>query len=344
MTTNTIEVSKPVIQRTRAIGGKRFNLIVVALGIWLMIGGYSDAWAHNHLPLDNFFTPWHAAFYSGVLVSFFFMVGTFVRNRLSGYPAHLAMPEGYELSLIGVLIVAFGGVGDMIWHILFGIELNIDGAFSPTHIAVTIGLALIVSGPYRALWHSSIPRVGASLLSLLPMLLSLAFTLSVITIITQIFHPFVNIWASDPTQSNEVVAVTAMFLQTGILMGLVLFTLRRWQLPFGSLTLVLTLNMLFLSFMHDHYIFIPVVLLAGLIADVLVWKLRPSVKNPTSFYIFAFTVPIVLYLLYFLSLKLTTGVYWTIHLWLGSTFITGIVGFLLCLLLVPPALPAHIAE
>ena len=36
----------------------------------------------------------------------------------------------------------------------------------------------------------------------------------------------------------------------------------------------------------------------------------------------------VLYLLYFLVLKLIYGVNWTIHLWLGTTFVAGIVGLL----------------
>ncbi len=148
----------------RGANSTRYDWAMIALGIWLMVGGYSDGWAHNHLPVDNFFTPWHAAFYSGFLAAMIFLVGTFIRNRRRGYPTQLAMPAGYELSLLGVVIIFFGGIGDMIWHMLFGIELNIDGALSPTHIAITIGLALVVSGPFRAAWqrnnhnhHADIP-------------------------------------------------------------------------------------------------------------------------------------------------------------------------------------------
>src|SRR5712692_4722270 len=324
----------------RGANSTHYDWAMIALGIWLMVGGYSDGWAHNHLPVDNFFTPWHAAFYSGFLAAMIFLVGTFIRNRRSGYPTRLAMPAGYELSLLGVVIIFFGGIGDMFWHMLFGIELNIDGALSPTHIAITIGLALVVSGPFRAAWQRANDSSQLTLVSLLPMLLSLTFTLSTITIIMQIFHPFVFAWASDPTGSNQGLGVASIAMQTGILMGFVLLTIRRWMLPFGSFTLVFTLNMVFLSFMQDHYLFILVAALAGLTADLLIRQLKPSTTKQLEIHIFGFIVPVVLYLLYFLALKLTSGIFWTIHLWLGSTFLAGIIGSLLSYLLVPPQIPA----
>src|SRR5436305_13289904 len=118
----------------RVANSTRYDWAMIALGIWLMVGGYSDGWAHNHLPVDNFFTPWHAAFYSGFLASMTFLSATFIRNRIRGYPWQKAMPAGYELSLLGVLIILFGGIVDMICHILFGIVLCINGSLSPTHI------------------------------------------------------------------------------------------------------------------------------------------------------------------------------------------------------------------
>src|SRR6266568_2195113 len=344
------EVSKAEVaqltEKGQAIGGTGFDWVVVALGTWLMVGGYSDGWAHNHLPIDNFFTPWHAAFYSGFLASMIFLSATFIRNRIRGYSWQKAMPAGYELSLLGALIILFGGVGDMIWHILFGIELSIDGALSPTHIAVAIGLALVVSGPFRAAWQRSNVGSRPGFLSLLPMLLSLTFTLSTITIISQFAHPFVYTSASDPDQTfaSRGLAVASIVLQTVILMGLVLVTMRRWTLPFGALTLVFTLNIIFLSFMRDHYLLITVAALAGLIADLFIRFLKPSTARPSELRLFAFVVPTVLYLLYFLALTLTTGVNWTIHLWLGSTVVAGVTGFLLSYLLVPPKVPSERVE
>ena len=40
-----------------------------------------------------------------------------------------------------------GAIGDMFWHIIFGIEVSIDALLSPTHLLLLIGALLILSGP-----------------------------------------------------------------------------------------------------------------------------------------------------------------------------------------------------
>jgi len=127
-------------------------------------------------------------------------------------------------------------------------------------------------------------------------------------------------------------------------MGLVLLTLRRWILPFGFFTFLLTLNIALLSFMQDTYVLIIAAILAGLSADVLYRGLKPSIDRPADLRIFAFLMPVVLYLLYFLVLKLTTGVNWTIHLWLGTTFVAGIADLLLSFLLIPLEIPEKVVD
>ena len=337
-----------VTKESQVAGSVRFDWTVIALSTWLVLGGYSDAWAHNHVPsLETFFTPWHGVLYTGLLVTIFFLVGAYIRNRRRGYSWNNALPPGYGLSLIGVVFFAIGGVGDLIWHTLFGIELNIDGALSPTHLLLTSSLVLIVGGPYRAAWHLSNGGLKQGLLQSLPMLLSLTYMLSIITLIAQIAHPFVNLWPSFSQQDPftiQALAVVSILLQTIILMGLVLLTIRRWSLPFGSFTLLLTLNITLLSFMQDTYVLIIVAVVAGLCTDALYVWLIPSLTRPADLRLFAFAVPVVLYLLYFLALKLTTGVNWTIHLWLGTTFVAGIAGFLLSFLLVPPEVPGKAEE
>ncbi len=76
---------------------------------------------------------------------------------------------------------------------------------------------------------------------------------------------------------------------------------------------------------------------AGLAADALAHWLTPSVRRLR---LFAFAVPTLVYVFYFLTLALTGGIGWTVHFWLGSTVLAGAVGLLLSYLLVPPALPA----
>lgn len=346
MDAGNISVKKGT-KESQVVGSVRFDWIMIAVCTWLVAGLYADAWAHNHLPIDNFFTPWHATLYSGLFAVAIFLVGTFVRNRLRGYTTLQAMPPGYELSLLGVILFFFCGIGDLLWHLAFGIEKSIDAALSPTHIGIVISAVLILSGPFRAAWRRPNAGLKQNLLILLPMLLSWTYTLSAITVIAQFAHPFVFLWPTYSQQDPftiQALAVVSILLQTIILMGLVLLAIRRWTLPFGSLTLLFTLNITLLSFMQDNYALIIVAALAGLTADALYLWLKPSVTQPADLRLFAFVVPVELYLLYFLMLKLTSGVNWTIHLWLGTTFVAGIAGLLLTFLLVPPEMPGKAAE
>jgi hypothetical protein len=86
---------------------------------------------------------------------------------------------------------------------------------------------------------------------------------------------------------------------------------------------------------HDRYALILVALVAGIVADLLVWLLKPTTTRSAALRLFAFFVPAVLYLLYFLTLILTSGISWSIHLWLGSTLLAGIAGLLLSYVRVP---------
>src|SRR2546421_2317997 len=327
----------------RVAGGVQFDWFLLISCTWLLGGAYLDAWAHNHIRLETFFTPWHAVLYSGLLAVLTFHFGALIRNRLQGYSWRNAMPDGYWLSLLGIIGFAAGGVGDMIWHILFGIELNIDGALSPTHLALALCIGLIVAGPLRAAWRRS-HVTTPGFVSFLPTIISLAFTLSAITLISQFASPFVMLWPAGAQQdpfSFQALAVVSIVLQSIILMSVFLLAIRRWTLPFGTFTLILTLNITFLSFMQDHYLLILVGTLTGLIADLLIWKLHPSVARPDEVRLFACLVPGVLYLLDFLTLLFITGIAWTIHLWLGSTIVTGIAGWLLSYLLIPPQVPGE---
>jgi hypothetical protein len=252
------------------------------------------------------------------------------------------VPAGYGVALLGVGLFALGGLGDMAWHLAFGIEQNMDAALSPTHLLLGTSMALVVSGPLRAAWRRPAPPAGW--LAYVPLLLSLTYTLSLLTLLTQYAHPFVNPLAAqdnfpgDPNQA-QALGITSIALQAGLLSGLVLLAIRRWRLPWGSLTFVFTLNALLLSLTGDQYRFIPAALAAGLGADVLLHLLQPSVTRPVFLRLFAFAMPALLYLCYFLALDLTGGIWWTIHFWLGSVVVAGLVGLMLSFLLLPPTVP-----
>jgi len=122
--------------------------------------------------------------------------------------------------------------------------------------------------------------------------------------------------------------------------------MRRWRLPLGSLTLVMTLNTLAMGLMHTGwfstgtYVMIGVGVLAGLSGDVLNWRLMPSADRPAAFHWFGFLMPIVLYTLYYLALFIFGGgVWWSVHMWVGSIFMAGVVGLLVSYVALPPPAP-----
>ncbi len=53
---------------------------------------------------------------------------------------------------------------------------------------------------------------------------------------------------------------------------------------------------------------------------------------------FAFLVPAILYGLFFSTLVITAGTWWSVHLWPGVIFMAGIVGLLVSYIVVPPVL------
>lgn len=347
MAKETAAIAAGVARQERAarpLGGVGFDWVMTVIFSWPLIGAYSDAWAHVHTTIETFFTPWHGILYSGFIAAAITMFAVPVINMRRGLPWQRALSVGYGLSFVGVLTIFVGGPGDLLWHTAFGFEQELDAAFSPTHLLVAVAIGLIVSGPLRAAWHRDngrAPGFGA----LLPGLISLAFTLSTITLITQFAHPFFYTWAAVGEQT--VSANTARMLgaldilfQTGVLMGVLLVALRRWALPFGALTLVFTLNAVALGFMHDRFYLIPGAVLTGLAADVLIRYLRPSVANTLALRLFAFAAPVMFQLLYFGALSLHDGVWWSIHMWLGVTAWSGVAGLLLSFVAVPPTLPA----
>jgi len=59
-------------------------------------------------------------------------------------------------------------------------------------------------------------------------------------------------------------------------------------------------------------------------------------RRPAAVRVLGAAAPAIFYLLYFLTLIATTGIWWSIHLWLGSVATAGITGYLLSYVAMPP--------
>jgi len=138
-----------------------FDWLIGLLSCWLTGGLFLDGWAHNHLgSMETFLTPWHAVLYSGFAAIMTTLLVAWLRGLYDRHPLTAAVPEGYELSALGVLLFGLAGVLDLVWHLRFGIEAGTDALLSPTHLLLAASGILIVTGPLRAAWRQPQARLG----------------------------------------------------------------------------------------------------------------------------------------------------------------------------------------
>jgi hypothetical protein len=345
-------------ERSRSRLSRSEDLLTVAFAAWMIVGLFVDGWAHNNDKPESFFTPWHGLFYSGFAACAAWMCWQVVRHQRQGARGLAAVPVGYGLGLVGVAVFAAGGVGDLIWHEIFGIEVDLEALVSPSHLTLFVGGLLVVTSPLRAAWSdpsSTSPTFG----QLLPALLSATLTAAQVAFFMMSFSPWLTGAHQDApylvieeqvdprfvdwfVEEVQLEGLAAILITTLVLMVPALLLLRRWRLPFGSLTLlfgsVATLSAAIESFATGSTVLAGTV--GGLAADLLVRRLRPSPDRPGAVRLFAFAAPSALWLSYFALLGLEFSVGWSVELWAGATFLAGLAAVGASFITAPPALPA----
>ena len=308
----------------------REDLLTVLFSAWLIGGIFVDGWAHNNDRPESFFTPWHGLFYSGFLATAAWM--------LSRYQRHGRIPVGYGWGFVGLALFGAGGMGDMMWHMAFGVEVDLEALLSPTHLVLFLSGILMVSSPLRAAWSDAGQRSLR-----LPALLSTTIATATVAFFYMHFSPFLTDamraepyefartldrgggWLADELQLE---GFAAILLTTVILTAPALLLLRRWRLPKGSLTLmfsvVVAMDSALLGFEMPETILAGV--LAGFVADLLAQALQPASSAATVLRIAGFAVPVVLWLTYFAVLAAFYSVGWSVELWSGITVMSGLAG------------------
>lgn len=324
----------------------RQNLLTILFGWWLVVGLFIDGWAHNQYgeTLKTFFTPWHAIFYSGFLAT---AAWCFHLARLGGQQGKrglAAFPEGYALAGLGVPLFGLGGMGDMLWHTIYGIEVGIEALLSPTHLLLFAGASLILASPLNAAWRTPTGRQA-------PLAVRWAAVLAAMSLLAVTAFMHMYMWGLLTVPQGlgwvQTRGELSAILLTGLIMTApVLLLLRRFDLPFGALALTYTVTNIGLAVMLTPGDWrVPALALgAGLLADVLCALLRPSPQRVWAWRAFAFLLPLCVWVPYLggtVRLGLSNL---SLELWMGLAVMTGLGGVALSALLVPPALPAEANE
>ncbi|WP_308164188.1 hypothetical protein [Nonomuraea sediminis] len=323
----------------------RTDLVTALLGVWFGIGLMIDAWAHSNLSeLETFFTPWHAAFYSGFAAVSGWIGLQAWRNLRRGRRGLAAVPMGYLAGLVAVPAFAVFGLADLTWHTLLGIEQNIDILFSPSHLGLIVTMMLIITTPLRSAWNA--PDVGErpSLGRLLPALIGLAFAATLVSLFVSYGNAMQYgapaIVGSFSAHDGADGLASAMVITNIVLLAPVLLLVRQWQLPFGSVTVIYAVGVL-MPGAQTAFENLPILLgfvAAGIASDLLIRRLRPSAERRAAFWTFAALSAFVTWSLYIAIASLTVGRLPAVpELWTGAPIVAGLIGLALGALFLPTA-------
>jgi hypothetical protein len=341
----------PSVRRGAAPPNATLDLLVGVVGLWLAAGFLLDSWAHLHVSIETFFTPYHAAFYSAMVAGALILAIFARRNRALGFTGFDVLPAAYQSALWGVPIFFLGGIGDLIWHTFFGVEDRVEAVTRPTHLIIGLGVLLVVGAPIRSALQQR--TLLTTLRAQLPLLFALATWLEFIHLGTAYaFDPGAARMYAPPdgvaygpdyfTNTTFVLfktgsGIAIVMLQSLVLMGVCAWTVARFALRPGALTIVFVLGngMIAAALTNDTPIlatYLAMSVVAGLTGDLILARLHPARSDPVAFGLFGVVVPGAYYGTYFLFTALTGGVWWSWTLTLGAIVWSMLCGLALTLL------------
>ncbi len=331
------------VMRGAAVRSKMLDLWVGICTLWISCGFFVDAWAHGHVPVESFFTPYHAVFYAGMLALIIVLVVFLLR--------HGGLPRSYRAAAAGIAIFIAAGIGDMIWHQLLGVEEGIDALLSPTHQALGLGVFFVAAAPLL----SSLRR-RESLVRLadqLPLVFALATWIELVHFGTAYaFDPAAGRINAPPSPTafpaDYFTALTlgyyklgtgvlVVIFQSALMAGFGLFAATRFSLRPGALTLMYLLGNFAAAaaFTNDGPLLattIAMSLVAGVTGDSIVAAAKSWPNRVLTYRLLGTCIPVSYFATYFIATAIAQRLWWDWNVLLGAVIWAGAIGFALTLL------------
>jgi hypothetical protein len=319
--------------------------LITLAAVWIMTGLFIDAHQHLFLAVESFINPWHLTLYSGAVFAAAVLSVTIAYNYRRAGGFWKAIPFGYVQSVLGVAALLIGGALDAVWHSIFGFEHQLDLLLSPPHLFLLTGLFFLITGPVR----SGLARAEAkNLLDQLPMLVSLGLAFEIAQFVTQYgFYPEALMGDHPLSQLEfhneqfvlsvflfyrQALEIAIIIWQSVLLAACALYLCVYKRLHFGAIAIVCLVEKLWIGgeLSRDLMEFVLVALaslIAGVLGDIIVAKLRPSARNPNAFRLLAFVVPSAYFGAYFaLAVPMFGGTWWDASFVFGAIAEGGLVG------------------
>jgi hypothetical protein len=360
----------------------REDLIAMIIAFWPITALFFDGRNHNNKTgQESFFSIAHSVLYTGMTVFALYVAKVIVSYQPRRGFDLKAIPVGYGVSIIGLCILGVAGPSDLIWHSVYGFEINIEAIVSPPHLALFLGGLLVSSTGIRSMWAKR--DIAPSMRRYLPALLSGILFIAMVNFITM----YLSAWMTNvaPTQafvddlkrfpdvmSNQRIGLSeglrgygddlfpyhyytvgqslaSIVISTIVLLGPTLLILRRWRVPGWTFTITFLAFGLLMNIMtqyRDAWTLI-VLALTGLAVDLMQRAFAPARDKRLTLggiRLVGSLAAVVLWFSYFIALALEKGIGWKPTTWIGVCVIGIGAGFGTSFLIAPPAYGPRLVE